>query len=409
MPTLPSISSADAFRQHFPILERKHYLNSCSKGALSRHVRAGMEQYLDVWDEEGGAWPAWVAKNERVRELFAASIGAKPSEIAVVTSASVAVSALASALDFSGRRNRVVLGDFEFPTMAYIWHAQEPRGAKVEHVPPSGGRAAARPTSSGEGSHQSRSGATVTLADFRTTVDDHTLIVAGTQICYKNGARTNGRELARIAHEAGAYCILDTYQCQGTERVDVHAWDVDFLVTGALKFLVGPSGLAFLYVKEELIQRLTPTVTGWWGQENPFAYDVRENTHANSAKRFEQGTPADSCIHGGIAGLELLDAFGYERINDQVRRLARRLLDGARAMKLDVVTPIEDAAQGPTVVIRSFDAPLLVQELAGRDIVVSLREDGVRIAIHAYNSAEDIDATLNALEDRRALLVPAPA
>jgi selenocysteine lyase/cysteine desulfurase len=365
-----------------------------------------MENYLEVWDEEGGAWPSWVAKNERVRELFAASIGAQPDEVAIVTSASIGVSALASALNFDGERNTVVFGDFEFPTMAYIWYAQQSRGARIHRVPASGGKPARVNTRSSEGTAQSRSGGFVSLNDMAGSLDERTLILAGTQVCYKNGSRTDPAALAEIAHRAGAFCIVDTYQCQGTEPVDVRAWDVDFLVTGALKYMLGPSGLAFLYVRKELIEGLVPTVAGWFGQEDPFAYNPTENRPSHSARRFEQGTPADSCIHGGIAALEMLEAMGYSRIKEQVRRLAGRFVDGALAMKLDLITPLDDARQGPNVTIRSIDAPALVDLLATRQVMTSLREDAVRFSFHAYNNEADVDAALNALETHRDLTAP---
>jgi selenocysteine lyase/cysteine desulfurase len=127
-----------SIRDRFPILQKKVYLNSCSQGALSIEVKQAYETYLNDWDEKGSPWEVWVERGEAARQAFAGLINAEPNEVAVCTSVSAGVSALASALDFTGERNKVVISDFEFPTIGQIWHAQERRGAKVVHVPAAG-------------------------------------------------------------------------------------------------------------------------------------------------------------------------------------------------------------------------------------------------------------------------------
>src|SRR3989441_7446885 len=121
--------TVDEFRARFPILTRRVYVNSCSQGALSTDVDEAMRAYLESWHESGSPWEMWVDEVERLRERFAASIGAGADEIAVMPSASAGINAIASALGFAGSRSHVVIGDFEFPTMAQVWLAQERRGA----------------------------------------------------------------------------------------------------------------------------------------------------------------------------------------------------------------------------------------------------------------------------------------
>ncbi|HYA08980.1 MAG TPA: aminotransferase class V-fold PLP-dependent enzyme, partial [Gaiellaceae bacterium] len=122
------------FRHRFPVFERRVYINSCSQGALSDSVRDAYARYLDDWDEYGAPWEYWVGRLEAVRSSIAGLIGADEDEIAVTTSVSAGVSALASGLRFDGGRDKVVISDFEFPTIGQIWHAQERRGLRVEHV-----------------------------------------------------------------------------------------------------------------------------------------------------------------------------------------------------------------------------------------------------------------------------------
>jgi selenocysteine lyase/cysteine desulfurase len=160
-------------RARFPIFDRLVYLNSCSQGALSDSVRNAYDAYLADWDEKGAPWGYWIERTEAARTSFAGLIGAAPDEVAVTTSLSSGVSALASALDYR-ERPRVVVSDFEFPTVGQIWHAQELRGAEVVHVPQS---------------KVSQSGGEIPLEHFAELIDERTTLVAVTAVCYRNGAR----------------------------------------------------------------------------------------------------------------------------------------------------------------------------------------------------------------------------
>ena len=126
-------ADVSACRARFPIFERLVYINSCSQGALSDSVRAAYDEYLTGWDERGAPWDYWVERTEAARGVFARLVNAQPDDVAVTTSLSAGVSALASAIDFSVRP-KVVISDYEFPTIGQIWHAQESRGARVVHV-----------------------------------------------------------------------------------------------------------------------------------------------------------------------------------------------------------------------------------------------------------------------------------
>src|SRR6478609_8834374 len=158
----------DRIRHRFPIFEQRVYINSCSQGALSDAVRASYEQYLADWDEYGAPWEYCVERQEAARAAFAGLVNAGPDEVAVTTSLSAGVSALASGLRFT-RRSKVVLTDWEFPTIGQIWHAQEARGARVSHVP-------------------AADDGTIPLERFDRAIDDDTLIVTITHVCYRNGA-----------------------------------------------------------------------------------------------------------------------------------------------------------------------------------------------------------------------------
>jgi selenocysteine lyase/cysteine desulfurase len=380
-------NGVEAFRKQFPIFDQKIYLSSCSQGALSRPVEAAMQDFLESWHTHGNPWEIWVGRMEELRIEFARMINAEPAEVAVTFSVSSALNSLASALSYSDRP-KVVTSDFDFPTVGHVWLAQQRRGAEVAFAAADGNR--------------------LPLSAFEELVDDKTALVSTTQVCYKNGFKNNISALAELAHERGAYLLIDAYQAMGTQPMDVKALDLDILVTGALKYLLGTPGVAFMYMRKELIDRFEPSDSGWFGQENVFAYDVHHLRYAASARRFETGSPPVPNVYASLAALRMLAGVGLDVIQEHVQALAGRFIEGARRRHLALLTPEEPADRGPLVMVRSADAPKLVEALTRDGILCSTRDGSLRISLHYYNTAEDVDAVLAALDRHPDLLVYAP-
>ena len=372
-------------RHRFPVFERRIYINSCSQGALSDSVRDAYSRYLDDWDEHGAPWEYWVGRLDAVRAPIDGLVNAGIDEIAVTTSVSAGVSALVSGLRFDRGRDKVVLSDFEFPTIGQIWHAQERRGLRVEHVPP-------------------ESDGTIPLERFESAIDEQTALVAVTHVCFRNGSRLDVEAVARLAHERGALVLIDAYQTVGSLPVDVHAIGCDFLVAGVLKYLLGSAGLAFLFCRRELVEGIEPTATGWFADRDIFEMDIHDYSPAPTARRFEAGTPPIPPIYAAIAGIELMQEIGIPETESHVRELNALLREGLDELGARVVTPREPERSGALVCVASTDVGALVTSLADRGIVTSSRDDNLRISAHAYNTAEDVGAVLEALVANRSLL-----
>jgi selenocysteine lyase/cysteine desulfurase len=373
-------------RSRFSIFQRKIYLNSCSQGALSNAVQAGFEDYIASWHEQGSPWELWVSRYEEARTAFAQFINASPDEVAIVTSASAGINSIASALNFQERK-KVVMGEFEFPTMGHVWLAQRVRGAEVQFV--------------------SAEGNSIPVVNYEKMVNRDTCIVPLTRVCFKNGFRSDVKAITEIAHRSGALVMLDDYQDCGTRPVDVKALELDFFVTGTLKYLLGPPGLAFMYVRKELISSLVPTITGWFAQTNPFAFDPQNIDLSPTARRFESGSPSVPNVYAAVPGFELLREIGMENAAGHIKKLTQSLLSCAFDMGIRAKTPADSA--GPLVVLQSKDSALLVQKLAERDVVVSNRHDGLRISFHVYNTMDDVKAVAEVLNKNLDLLVLDPA
>ncbi len=375
-----------AARGEFPIFEHTTYLNSCSQGALSHRVRAAYEEYLAGWDANGAEWEFWVERAETVRAGFARLLHGQPDEVAVTTSVSQGVSGIVSALPLAeSGRTRIVISEYEFPTIGQIAHAQELRGAEVVHV---------RPDADGS----------IPVERFADAIDERTALVCCTTISYRTGHRHDVAAIAEAAHASGALVLADSYQAAGAIELDVQTLGADFVTGGTVKYLLASAGLGFLWVRGNLLARLVPTQTGWFADEDIFRMDISDYSPHATARRFDAGTPPVPNIYAGVAGLSLVEETGVPEIEAHVRGLNTRLIHGLDGLGAKVVTPSDPALRGPLVCVRSTDAPALVAALAEERIVCSLRDENLRVAAHFYNTDEDMDVLLEALSRRRSLL-----
>lgn len=369
------------FRQEFRGLETLRHLASCSQGALSNRLVAALEEYRRTLLERGAAWDVWMVQVERARELFAASIGAAVDDVAVVPCASEGAYQVASTQAWQNRPV-LVTTDMEFPSVAHVWLAQRRRGAKVQHV----------------ADHDWQ----VDAEDYAALFGPETGLVSVPLISYRNGLRMPVAEIASLAHEAGARVFVDAYQGFGVEPVDVTELGCDYLVTGTLKYALGLPGLAFLYVRPELVDDQPPTLTGWFGRVDPFAFDPRSLDHPTHARRFETGTPSVPSAYAAVAGLSLLAELDPHEVRRHVADLTRQLHAELVGMGETLRSPQADERRGPLVALRDADPARLDLFLRERHIAASPRGEVLRFSFHHYNSESDVEALLRALRDYRA-------
>lgn len=375
-----------SIRDRFPILERAVYTNSCSQGALSNDVRAAYDQYMTDWDDRGAPWELWVEQAEGARARFARLLNATPDEIAVTTSVSAGVSSLLSGLRHAEGRNKIVISDFEFPTIGQITHAQELLGSKVDHV-------AAAPD------------ATIPLERLAEAIDDETGLVAITLVSFRNGSKTDVKEVIRLAHEVGALVLVDSFQGVGAIPIDVQDLNADFVTGGVLKYLLGSSGLAFLYCRADLLPQITPTVTGWFADEDIFKMDIYDYSPSATARKFESGTPPIPNIYAGNAGMDLMHEIGIAATERHVGRLTAQLIDGLDRIGAKMVTPRDPTKRGPMVAVATTDEQAMVAALKEDGILTSARDGNIRLSFHCYNSEEDIESVVAGLEKHSDMLV----
>jgi len=369
-----------AVRRRIPALEQWVPMNNCSQAPQMDVTREAAEEYLESWRRDGMDWDRWMEEVEGARASFARLINADPDDVALCTSVSQATSSLASALDFRGPRRTVVVTEGEFPTVGQVWRAQESRGAHVRWVPVREG--------------------VIPAEGYEGTLDEDTLLVSACHGYYQSGFKQDLTAVVKMAREVGALTYVDAYQTLGTEPLDVRALDVDFLASGALKFLMGIPGIAFLYVKPEVAETLSPTVTGWFGRQDPFSFDPRDLSWAPGGRRLDTGTPPIMEAYVARAALDFIQGVGMEAIGAWNRELSLALVEGGEARGLERLGTRNPDRKAPTTafLVRG-DSHLVEADLRLRGVIASARGPAIRLAPHFYSTLDDVEVALDALVD----------
>lgn len=369
----------EAWRRRIPILREKIHAANCSQAPQSDFTREAAQAYLESWNSMGMDWERWMEEVHLAKAEFAALINADPGEVALGTSVSEITSVVASALSFGGSRRKIVATEAEFPTVGHVWLAQRKYGAEVQFIPVRDGRIAPE--------------------EYDRVVDEKTLVTSVCDVYYYNGFKQDLADIIPRIHAKGSLAYLDAYQGIGTHPIDVKALDIDFLASGNLKYLMGVPGVAFLYVKKELIPHLTPAFTGWFGRQKPFAFEVRNLDWAPDARRFDNGTPPVMAAYIARAGMHTINAVGVANIQQWTDHLSRHCIEQARRRGLEVASPLDVSQKSPTTAIRipGGDSHAVEKILLGKGVIASARSDVIRIAPHFFTLAGDIDYILDCL------------
>lgn len=372
-----------AWRAEFPIVETCTYLVSHSLGAMPRRTRESLTAFADAWDHRGvRAWhEGWWEMGRATGDLLAPILGVAPGSITMHQNATVAQSIAASCVSFEGRRNRIVMQDLDFPTNHYLFEGFRRYGAEPVYVP-------------------SDNRVQAPIDRLVDAIDDRTALVPISLVLFRSGAVQDLAPVVQKAHRVGARVIVDAYQAAGTVPMNLAASGADFAVGGSVKWLCGGPGAGYLYVRPDLTRALEPAIVGWAGHAAPFAFETGAIRYAESADRFQSGTPNIPALYSAKSGYEIVAEIGVPAIREKSLRLTRRLLDAADERGWPLNTPREDRARGGSVVIDVPDGAAVTQALLARDVIVDYRpQAGIRMAPHFYNTAEEIDRAIEILDE----------
>jgi kynureninase len=370
------------YRDEFPILEHTTYMISNSLGAMPRAVYDAAHSYCDLWATRGvRAWEEnWWMLARQVGDEIGAIMNAPAGSVSVHQNVTICQAVVASCLDFSGKRNKVVYSDMNFPSVMYFWEAQRSRGARVNMV-------------------RTDDGIHVPTERILDAIDEDTLLVPISHVVFRSSYIKDAKAIIGKAHRVGAYVLLDTFQSLGNVPVDVQQLDVDFVTGGVLKWLCGGPGTAYLYVRPDLGKKLEPKLTGWFAHADPFNFEVGPTKYAEPPYKFMEGTSNVAALYAAQPGLKIIREIGVERIREKSKKMTARLIELADQRGWKVNAPRNADQRGGTVGIDMPNAKDVCRELLLRDVIVDFRpKAGVRFSPHFYNTMEEIDRAIQTVD-----------
>jgi selenocysteine lyase/cysteine desulfurase len=369
------VSDENARRREFPVVAHKTYLAHAAVCPLPACVARALREYVDAI-ERGGQFEYLHAPAETSARRRAASlIGARAQEIAFAPSTSAGLSMIAAGLPWQ-RGDSVVVYEGDFPSNVYPWLQLRARGVEVRAIP-----AAIRG---------------VALDDVSARVDGSTRLVALSSVHFATGTRLDLDAIGAYLRARGVLFCVDAIQSLGA--VPTLCTHVDFMVADAHKWLLGPQGIALLYVRSEHFERLTPALVGWKSGAASKDFSASERlTLADGARRYEPGSLNALGVVGLAAALELIERAGIATIAARLA-LLRQQLTAALVARDYELSGVSDS--GIVAFTRAgADMRALQQRLDREQVIVSLRSDPlgracVRVAPHFYNTPAELEHML---------------
>jgi len=382
----------ERIRADFPALREWVYLDNAFVGLFPRQVREGYDAFLDRWMEfnaEGTKTilAEWLEKAAKVRGMIAEFIGASPQEVAYTACTGSGLNVVVNGMSWE-RGDNVVFPEWEHnPLYTTTLKRHEVEARAVEAV---------------DGK--------VDIVDLERAMDDRTRLVQVSQVSYINGFRFDLREVAEMAHDHGAKVLVDATQALGALVTDVKEEGVDFVSAAPYKYLMGPAGLAFLYVDSECLGELAPDRVGWKNQIWKGDRAEAELDEPESAEKFEYGTIHFQGAYGLERSLDYLNEVGMENVERRVLELSGYLWSKLNELGKDMLTP--EGTKSPVVSFNQLGATEIAADLMKQRIKVTGREahgghisvggelwrvGHIRVSPHFYNSKDDIDGFIDVL------------
>ena len=361
------------------------YLNNASTGPLPARTVRAMDAFnarrARPWTVD---WPAQRATLQRGRELCAALVGATWQEVALMGNTTLGINLAARALPLA-EGDVVLTFDKEFPSNVYPWMALAKRGVRLERVPCAG---------------RLPDEAALLEAMKRPRVK----CVTVSWVSFATGYAVDLEAIGRACRERGIWFVVDAMQGVGVRRIDVKRCHVDVLACGAQKWLLGPWGAGFAYVREELARTLEPATVGWLAMqasEDFTRLTDYEYRFFDDARRFEVLTFPVQDVAGMSASLELLAELGPEAVEAHVYALTDAIVEWARATpRMTLVTPAARARRAGIVAVAPPDPEAASARLTAARVAHSLREGAIRLSPHYYNTPDEIQVALRAIDGR---------
>ncbi|NOT59029.1 MAG: aminotransferase class V-fold PLP-dependent enzyme [Acidobacteria bacterium] len=372
----------EEIRRLFPVTQHCTYLNHAAVAPLALPVYEAMERHLRNQLEHGAAhYHDWSAAVKKTRELCASFINAHVDEIAFAPNTSAGLAMMANGIDWRAGDN-VVTAACEFPANIVPWQriARE-HGVEIRKAPERDGR--------------------LETEEIISLIDERTRVVTLSFVEYASGFRNDLATIGRVCRARDILFVVDGIQGLGALSLDVEACHIDALSADAHKFLLGPEGIALLYVSRRALERIKPTLVGWLSVERPFDMANHEQGWAPNATRFEPGALNTTGVIGLGAAIELFQSVGVEHIESYLLELTDYLCEGLRAKGYHVVSS-RRAGEASAIVACQHEvhsAQSVYERLDAQGIITTARLGRLRISPHLYNTMSELDRLIEYLPE----------
>lgn len=367
--------------EEFPILRDQIFFNHAAVAPIPTRTARALEHWIgQAQTSVATDWPEWAAALRRARTNAAALVGAGTGDIAFVHNTTHGLLIIANSLPWRPGDN-VVIAEHEFPANAYPWMNLASKGVAVRIAPERDGK--------------------FLVEDFAALIDERTRLVSISLVQYSTGFRMPAEEIAAICREKESLFCLDAIQAVGVQPVDVEALGCDFLVADGHKWLLSPEGFGIFYARDRARAQMSDAMTGWAGRSVPGDYDNWEQPLSKTAKRFEEGSHAMALAVALEQSTGLLLEVGIEEVWRKIEANTARLCTGLGQLGFEVRSSRADGQRSGIIAFSKggIDPPDVVEALADRQITIAKRRGWMRASPHFYNTGEQIDRFLKALEE----------
>jgi cysteine desulfurase/selenocysteine lyase len=371
-----------SIRSLFPVTEKYIYLNHSAVCPLSTRVRDAMNALVEDVTRNGSVnYNDWLQTYERTRESAARLVNARAREIAFMRNTSDAISAVANGIDWREGDN-VVTCNVEFPANVYPWmRLCEERGIQLKFAEEREGR--------------------IDPGELLSKVDDRTRVVTISWVQFASGFRSDLARIGRFCRERDIIFVVDVIQGLGGLKLDVERDYVDAFAADAHKYLLGPEGIALLFVSDRVIDRIKPTVVGWTSVKNYEQHLDYDLNYRDGALRFECGTLNSAGVYGLGAAIDLFLEVGPAEVEAYLLGLSDYLAERLTVKGYNVISSrLPGETSGVVTCTHEQHSPReLHRLLRAKNIITAPRANRLRISPHFYNTREEVDALIEALPD----------
>jgi selenocysteine lyase/cysteine desulfurase len=375
-------------RSEFPILESKIFLNHAAVSPLPLRAAEAMKKFISdkvkAQSTQNVDLEPWRNKILNSKSLFAKLIGAREEEIAYIPNTTFGLNMVAQMLPHKHDSN-VVTNTLEYLSNVITWLKLGEKGVKVRFVKDDKGR--------------------VSLDMLIEMIDDKTIAVAIGQVGWYNGFRHDLKAISEMIHEKGGFLVVDAIQSVGSMKMDVRGDGIDFLSCGTYKWLLGPQGAGFLFIREDLIEEFNPPIVGEKSldpdivEKNIYEmFDLYELRYSRGISKYEVVHMNDAAYVGAEESMRLILDFGIENVERKIKEIDDYLIEGLLEMGCELQTPIDELERHAIINFRAKNIDRIMNELTKNGIIVSQRMSGIRVSPHFYNTKDEIDKLLEILK-----------